>query len=128
MNKQLKELVEKKIEKMLEISTYPLPSQEEKRDNLNKTMYAKQTLKDEAKKIMAQYFLLYEDRDFTSQANQIDIAIDQIITRTTQHTLEQVNEVLEKLNKDSEKFVPFQKIHYQSAITDAQSAVNKLNI
>lgn len=36
-------------------------------------------------------------------------------------------EMVDKLNKNAEKFVPFQKIHYQSALTDLKYLLQDTN-
>lgn len=42
---------------------------------------------------------------------------------TIAQTVEEVEVAIKKLEKESEKFVLFQKIHYQSSLTDTQHAL-----
>jgi hypothetical protein len=65
----------------------------------------------------------YQDALGIENYNEIRSFIEQSLTDYNNHIVENID----KLNKDAEKFVPFQKIHYQSALNDLKSILQDTN-
>lgn len=66
--------------------------------------------------------LTYTEEDGSTRANPENI-IDWWLSKFDSHT-EELKKKIEGKRKESEKFVPFQKIHYQSALDDIISELN----
>lgn len=49
-------------------------------------------------------------------------------TRLINFVLDLVEKEVEKKYKEAERFVPFQKIHYQSALKDISTIINNLRV
>ena len=66
--------------------------------------------------------------DLQYTINEIDIdGVRDFIQKALTDYYNHIIENIDRLNKNSEKFAPFQKIHYQSALTDLKSLLQDTN-